>query len=190
MLKVPAINPQTLVPSRQAHFIREKDASSVPYSKRTAGVSSTWQRRYQCLRNSSAGAALIHYLSGETGPVGDIQGLSWVPSSCLQRSVFGGLNWKQENDVQGMYSVVKHNDPVIPSSPQPFPPKLLCCLCVLSLFLSQCAYSSLVVFSQILYARGHFSWLKVCFFCIEGNIKQNKQPQENISKYFIIMHLG
>lgn len=70
------------------------------------------------------------------------------------------------------------------------PPKLLCCLCVLSLFLSQCAYSSLVVFSQILYVRGHFSWLKVCFFYIEGNIKQNKQPQENISQYFIIMHLG
>lgn len=114
VLKVPAINLQTLVLSRRAHFILVKDASSVPYSDRTAGASSTWQSRSQSFRHSSAAVALIHCLSRETGPVGDIKGLSWVPPSCLQRSVFGGLNWKRENDVRGRYSVVKHNDPALP----------------------------------------------------------------------------
>lgn len=121
VLKVPAINPQTLVLSRRAHFILVKDVSLVPYSTGTAGASSTWQSRTKSLRHSSAAVALIHCLSRETGPVGHIQGLSWVPPSRLHRSVFGGLNWKRENDVRGRYSVVKHNDPVLPPlSPQPF----------------------------------------------------------------------
>lgn len=114
VLKVPTINPQTLVLSRRAHLILVKDASSVPYSNRTAGASSTWQSRSHSLRHTSAAVALIHCLSRETGPVGDIQGLSWVPPSRLPKSVSGGLNWKRENDVQGGYSVVRHNDPVLP----------------------------------------------------------------------------
>lgn len=111
VLTVPAINPQTLVLSRRAHFILVKDASSAPCGNGTAGASSTWQSRSRSLRRSSAAVALIHCSSRETGPVGDIQGLSWVPPSHLRRSVFGGLNWKRENDVRGRYSVVKHNDP-------------------------------------------------------------------------------
>lgn len=122
VLKVPAINPWTLVLCRRAHFILVKDASSVPCSRRTAGASSTWQSRSQSLWHSSAAVALIHCLSRETGPVGDIQGRSWVPPSRLHGSVFGGLNWKRKNDVWGRCSVVKHNDPGSPFSSQPFLP--------------------------------------------------------------------
>ncbi len=69
------------------------------------------KRRSQPRRHSVDAVALIHCLSGETGPLGDIQGLNWVPPSCLHRSVFRGLNWKRENDVRGRDSVVKRNDP-------------------------------------------------------------------------------
>lgn len=99
--------------SLRAHFILVKDAAWVPYSNRTAGASSTWQSRSQSLRPTTAAVALIHCLSGETGPVGGIEGLSRVLPSHQQGSVFGGLNWKRENDVWVRYSVVKHNDPAL-----------------------------------------------------------------------------
>lgn len=148
MLKVPTINPQTLVHSRRAHLILVKDVSSVPYSNTTAGASSIWQSRSHTLTHTIAAVSLIHCLSRETGLVGDIQGLSWVSLSSLQRCVSGGLNWKRENYVQGRYSVVRHNDPVLPlfsltlfvGLPLPCLHSFLDCFCSTLIFSGLCPY--------------------------------------------------
>lgn len=107
---------------------------------------------------SDTAALQLHWsncLSRETGPVGDIRGLSWVPPSCLQRSVFGGLNWKRENDVQGRYSVVKHNDPANLLLPHNL--YYLTLLCCLHVSLSSTLNCSAIVLSL------QFSSLVFCF---------------------------
>lgn len=118
VLKVPAINPQTLVLSRRAHFILVKDASSLSYSSGTAGASSTWQSRSQPLRRGSPAVAPIHCLSRETGPVGDIQGLSWVPPFRLFLEGLIGRGRMMSEEGTLWWDIMILLSP--PSSPQPF----------------------------------------------------------------------
>lgn len=152
VLKVPAINPQTLVLSRWAHFIPVRDVSSVLYSKGTAGASSSWQRRSQSLRHSSGSVQVQHIRGNWTS--GRHSG---SPPSCLHRSAFGGLNWKRENDVQERYTVVKHNDPGCHPSPQPF----LSYITLLSFPPFTVLYSSAVVFSSQIFAQHPYPFLSL-----------------------------
>lgn len=113
-------NLQTYILCRQVNLIQEKDAFSPANGNRTAGAFTAWQSRSCSLRFCSAAVILIHYSSWNTGPKGDIQGLSLVPASRLQGYSLGGFNWERENDDRWRYSVVKHNDLAHSSSVIPF----------------------------------------------------------------------